>query len=162
MQVSFACVLETQIKASFFAKNFARITEFWQFASSRHTVLYEENECAQGQSRSHTVNSIRKWSWVCLNTMADTAELDFNLADLTRLSDDVFILILVSSFSLFGMLHCITFFHKRKADTYFLIYFRTVPVWWHLPVSAQGEGSWWFWHNFQQMSRVRERGYHWL
>ena len=58
-----------------------------------------------------------------ISGMADTAEVDFNLPDASMV-DDVFILILVSSFSLFGT---IIYSHQRKADIYF-VYFRTVPV----------------------------------
>ena len=46
--------------------------------------------------------------------MADTAEVDFDFADASVL-DDVFILILVSSFSLLGT---IIYSYKRKADLY--------------------------------------------
>ena len=55
--------------------------------------------------------------------MADTTEVDFNVSD-ASVVDDAFILILVSTFSLLGIIYS----HKRKVDIYFVLHFRTVPV----------------------------------
>ena len=59
----------------------------------------------------------------CLNKMADTTEVDFNVSD-ASVVDDAFILILVSTFSLLGIIYS----HKRKVGIYFVLHFRTVPV----------------------------------
>ena len=55
--------------------------------------------------------------------MADTTEVDFNVSD-ASVVDDAFILILVSTFSLLGIIYS----HKKKVGIYFVLHFRTVPV----------------------------------